>query len=343
VKKVFLSHAAADKDLVDLFQTLLEQGIGVTHDEIFCTTLEGLGIPAGSPDFKEYIRNEMSDSQLVVALISANYYASPFCMCELGAVWVLAKNFFPILVPPIDFKDLRGALTGMQCTKLLDESSVSQLYDRLQPIVAKPVPVARWETRKQIFYKNLPPILSGIKPPEAISPAKLTELQKKAAEATALTVELQEELDNKERELAETRLAKSAKEAATIRIKYSTEMQQYEALVDECRTALKKLPSIVREALFYVQRSEDFIPNADDFEVVRSAQEDELLRSGRLSDEVLTPNTDRPKVRKADKALYKLRDFLEHASESFDEQVEQALGDSADLRRRSYWRDMDFF
>jgi hypothetical protein len=129
--KVFLSHASADKELVDIFQTLIEQGIGLTHNEVFCTSLEGMGIPAGSPDFKEYIRDKMNECEVVVALISPNYYASPFCMCELGAVWVLAKSFFPILVPPVDFKDLRGALTGMQCTLLTHQSTASSLYDRL--------------------------------------------------------------------------------------------------------------------------------------------------------------------------------------------------------------------
>src|SRR5712671_6783557 len=113
MRKVFLSHATRDKELADLVEDLIETGIGVQHHEVFCTSLEGLGIPSGTPDFKEYIRTELDGCETVVAFISENYYASPFCMSELGAVWVLAKNFFPILVPPVDFTDLRGALTGM--------------------------------------------------------------------------------------------------------------------------------------------------------------------------------------------------------------------------------------
>jgi TIR domain len=343
LRKVFLSHAQADQDLVDHFQTLLEQGVGVAHDEIFCTSLKGLGIPAGVPDFKEYIRQEINGSELVVALISSNYYASPFCMCELGAAWVLAKNFFPILVHPIDFKDLRGALSGMQCTKLADQSSVSALYDRLHPIVAKPVSVERWETRKAVFYKNLPQVLAGIKPPEIISSDKFAEAQKKADAAVALNVELQEELDQKEKELIETRKAKSAKEIAVIRQKFSTEMEQYDNLIDECRTALAKLPSIVREALYYEVRHEEFIPKEDEFEDARAAQEDELLQPARMSDHALVPNDDRPSVRRAQAALTSLKQFLEEASHEFFDDATTTLGDTPELRRRSYWRDMDFF
>jgi TIR domain len=99
MRKIFISHSSKDKELADSIQMLIETGIGLPHNEVFCTSLDGLGIPVGVPDFKEYIRKEMQDCDTVVALISRNYYDSPFCMCELGAVWVQAKNFFPILVP----------------------------------------------------------------------------------------------------------------------------------------------------------------------------------------------------------------------------------------------------
>jgi hypothetical protein len=226
---------------------------------------------------------------------------------------------------------------------LLDESSVSQLYDRLRSIVDKPVPVARWETRKDLFYKNLSPVLSGVKQPDTISPEKHAEIQKKAKEAAALNVELQEELDKKEKELIETREAKDAKQVATIRQKYSSEMAQYDALIDQCRSALKALPRVVREAFFYKERHEEFIPDDEDFDYVRSAQEDEELQKAYGSEHGLEPNTDRPKIQRADQALEKLRLFLEEASAEFAEVVKQRFGDTADLRRKSYWRAMDLF
>jgi len=86
MNKVFISHATADKPLADAVQTLMETGVGLPHHEVFCASLEGLGIPEGTHDFKEFIRIQMLECDTVVALISENYYSSAFCMCELGAV-----------------------------------------------------------------------------------------------------------------------------------------------------------------------------------------------------------------------------------------------------------------
>jgi hypothetical protein len=84
MSKVFISHATVDKALADAVQTLIETGVGLPHHEVFCTSLEGLGIPEGTADFKDFIRKQMLDCDTVVALISENYYGSAFCMCELG-------------------------------------------------------------------------------------------------------------------------------------------------------------------------------------------------------------------------------------------------------------------
>src|ERR1039458_2333317 len=99
-RNVFISHASTDKSLVDSFVQLLEGGVGVRHSQIFCSSVEGHGIPPGK-DFKAYIKEKLSEAELVFALISKNFYASAFCMCELGAIWIQAKGFIPVVVPPL--------------------------------------------------------------------------------------------------------------------------------------------------------------------------------------------------------------------------------------------------
>ncbi len=42
---LFISHAEVDKPLVDPFVDLLQTGIDVPRTSIFCTSLEGMGIP----------------------------------------------------------------------------------------------------------------------------------------------------------------------------------------------------------------------------------------------------------------------------------------------------------
>jgi hypothetical protein len=130
---IFVSHAHADQDLADAFGRLLEGGINLSQKQIFCTSLEEQGIPAGE-DFKTFIQKKLAESEIVVALISQNYYASAFCMCELGATWISAKNFIPFIAPPLGFTDLKGVLAGMQVLRIDDPGSLDQARDRIDSV-----------------------------------------------------------------------------------------------------------------------------------------------------------------------------------------------------------------
>lgn len=64
VPHLFVSHASADKELIDAFVDLLQTGIGLNHDQVFCTSLEGLDIPKGK-DFINFIHERMGSSLLL--------------------------------------------------------------------------------------------------------------------------------------------------------------------------------------------------------------------------------------------------------------------------------------
>lgn len=56
-KSIFISHAVADKALVDRFVELLQIGSNVNGEDIFCSSLEGMGIPTGK-NFIEFIKSQ---------------------------------------------------------------------------------------------------------------------------------------------------------------------------------------------------------------------------------------------------------------------------------------------
>lgn len=103
VSKLFVNFAVADDPVVTAFVDLVEGGIGVPPERIFCTSRPGQGVEPGVP-FAEAIRRSLDDAVSAVSLISPNYYASAFSMCELGGIWLTAKSFLPILVPPLDYE-----------------------------------------------------------------------------------------------------------------------------------------------------------------------------------------------------------------------------------------------
>src|SRR3954451_22503453 len=103
---IFISHAEVDKPVVDPFVDLLQTGLNVPQEKVFCTSLEGMGIPRGQ-NFVEFIRQKLTGADFIIAMLTPRYYESAFCLCELGATWATSKNFFPILVPPLDYESLK--------------------------------------------------------------------------------------------------------------------------------------------------------------------------------------------------------------------------------------------
>ena len=125
--KVFISHVAEDKELVDDFCELLEDGMGI-HD-IFCSSKNGcLGI---GEDFIRRIREEVCGCEVVIFLITQKYLKSPFCQIEMGAAWALGKQIKPIVVQPLTFKDLNKPMDDHQAISLTDEDGLDQLFREL--------------------------------------------------------------------------------------------------------------------------------------------------------------------------------------------------------------------
>jgi hypothetical protein len=115
---LFLSHAWADRELTDLFvEKVLRLGCGVPADQIVYTSRTSMGIPGGS-DFRAYIRERAEGASLVVAFITPAFLSSAFCMNEVGAAWVLGKDFYPIAGPNLPYSKLDGVLPGLQVNRV---------------------------------------------------------------------------------------------------------------------------------------------------------------------------------------------------------------------------------
>lgn len=125
--KVFISHAAKDKELVDAFCEFFENGMGVR--DIFCSSKSGcLGI---GEDFIRRIREEVCGCEYVIFLITPEYLKSSFCQIEMGAAWALGKQIIPIIVPPLTFSDLNKPMDDKQAIKLTNKEGLDQMYREL--------------------------------------------------------------------------------------------------------------------------------------------------------------------------------------------------------------------
>lgn len=162
-KSVFISHAVKDKELAKLLVNLIENGIGVPESEIFCSSVDGYGIPTGK-NFIEYIKLQIQEPKVVILLLTPSYFNSNFCLCEMGAAWIKSHQLFPILVPPLSYEDVKDVLTSTQVTKI-DESLK---YNELQEYIIKesdgftPKSLIKWETERNLFISLLPPLLEKL-------------------------------------------------------------------------------------------------------------------------------------------------------------------------------------
>jgi hypothetical protein len=127
---VFISHSAKDADLAEALVELLRAAIGLTENEIRCTSVDGYRFPAGA-ETDEQLRKEVRSSKAFIGLITPNSIASAYVLFELGARWGANLHLAPLLAKGADATFLRGPLRGLNA---LDATSEAQLHQLLGEI-----------------------------------------------------------------------------------------------------------------------------------------------------------------------------------------------------------------
>lgn len=119
--KIFISHSQKDIKFVEKFVDLLTR-IGLNRNTLFCSSVPGFNIKQGSGDIFDYLRAEFDNNNLfVVFMLSRNYYESVACLNEMGATWVLKKQYQTILLPGFEYNDIEGAINPRVISFKLDD------------------------------------------------------------------------------------------------------------------------------------------------------------------------------------------------------------------------------
>lgn len=130
MKGVFISHSTENRELTKQVIELLQLGMGIGRDRIFCTSLNG-DLCTGE-DFITTIKTKMQECEMVLALITPEYLQSKFCMMELGAAWVQESYLCPFLGSGVTYKDLEDTpLKSFQIRKLEDKKDLYAVYDEM--------------------------------------------------------------------------------------------------------------------------------------------------------------------------------------------------------------------
>ncbi len=154
---VFISHSSKDKSFVEALVDLLEN-LGLTKNNLFCSSVDGYGIPLGG-DIFETIRELFYEHELYVIFIhSPRYYESNVSLNEMGAAWVLKTDFCSILTKDMVFNNMTGVVNKSTLSIKVDSEDaparLTEMKDRLVNMLGLiPIDEVKWERKRTNFLK----------------------------------------------------------------------------------------------------------------------------------------------------------------------------------------------
>lgn len=157
MKEIFISHAEKDKKIIGLFLDLiLSNGLNISIDHIFCTSIDGTEITSGE-NWRKEIQSSIAAAKINFIIISPNYKESEMCMNEMGAIWMTNSKVITLIIEPINYKTVGILLEPTQIEKLLNEESLDRIKDELINILNLPqntIKSDRWTKKKKEFILN---------------------------------------------------------------------------------------------------------------------------------------------------------------------------------------------
>jgi hypothetical protein len=157
-KRIFLSHAYADKALADLLRNTLVLG-GVPEGRLFYSSDRSSGIPSGE-DVGTYLQRSLRESGFVIELLSETFLTRPMCLMELGGAWTLGTPTYPIVVPPLTRDMATRQIGNVQMGVLSTDAEIGGIFDELHDRLAQDLgiqtKITTWNRAISEFKQQLP-------------------------------------------------------------------------------------------------------------------------------------------------------------------------------------------
>ena len=153
--RLFVSHSSKDKEVVSEFcDRILRLGIGISPDDIFCTSIEDMNIKIGD-EIRKHIKDNILSADFSFLLISENYKKSEICLNEMGAVWANDNNVRYYLLPNTSFNQIGWLCDTKQAEQLTEHVTLDKLYNELTNYYNLERRIETWSRQRVAFVKNI--------------------------------------------------------------------------------------------------------------------------------------------------------------------------------------------
>ena len=171
-KRIFISHASKDNELIGKFVDLIFLlGMGIDSEIIAYTSREDTGVPAGE-SIPQFIQDNIACADIVLLMISDNYKSSEVCLNEMGAAWALNKHIIQILLPNTSFDKLGWLCSLDKALKIDDANSLDGLCEVFTDKLDIGIKLSAWSRNKATFLTYCstlsPTLLPSIIEPEVV-------------------------------------------------------------------------------------------------------------------------------------------------------------------------------
>lgn len=155
-KKIFISHASEDKVFIQAFvDDILQLGIGIDANDIFCTSIEDMAIKNGE-EIRKHIQQNIRNVDFAFLMISKNYKASEICLNEMGAVWAYDNNVKLYLLPDANFDDIGWLCNTRIAEKINDSIALDTLHEQLQQYYSlRDTSIRSWSRQREKFLQEI--------------------------------------------------------------------------------------------------------------------------------------------------------------------------------------------
>jgi hypothetical protein len=261
-------------------------------------------------------------------------------MCELGATWADSKNFFPILVPPIGYDNLKAVLVGVHTGAIDSKDILSNLRDRLIEAGSGAGATSKWESKRDAFLRQCPKMLKNLKGASNIPVAQHEQLQRTYAAAQETISELSDTIASMCRKIADLENCKDREEVKRVRSEHSTEDEEFVDLTRAAKSAIAGLPQIVIEALYQFELNGRWTVDTgfgtdDLWRSIESGREKQMLT---VNSATVLPNTEHPKVQRAVEAVQDLAAFVEGSSDDFRAAFKHHHDYPLSTQNKDFWK-----